>query len=339
MTKHDGVYKSDRFFPQIPPNFVQHKVTDVNEHSYYAEYKQHQEYQYIELICELLTTGEQRIDRTGIGTLALFGKKMTFSLRDSFPLLTTKRVFWRGVVEELLWFLSGSTNTQDLRDVGVHIWDGNTNREFLDKNGFKDRKEYELGPGYGFLWRNFGAKWREKGRARTKSEEDEKSENDSDRGVEQIAELDHALPTNPTGRRHILTAWNPKDLKNTSLPPCHILSQFYINNNKELSCQLYQRSADVGLGVPFNIASYSLLTCMIAHILRLKRGDFIHILGDAHIYKTHVKPLREQIKRSQLPFPTLQLRDGIESLDDFTRDDIKILNYSPHKKIDMKMTA
>lgn len=269
--------------------------------------KEHDENQYLRLINQIILTGrlikiiylynkrlhklcfffalvgKERIDRTNVGTLSIFGAQMRFDLRnDAFPLLTTKRVFWRGVVEELLWFIKGSTNAKELQEKNVHIWDANSSREFLDQCGFMDRKEGDLGPVYGFQWRHFGA--------------DYKSCDESyvGQGVDQLNEVIKRIRTNPTDRRIIMSAWNVADLPKMVLPPCHCFVQFYVADD-ELSCQLYQRSADMGLGVPFNIASYSLLTYMIAHVTGLKPGDFIHTLGDAHVYKNHIEPLKEQV--------------------------------------------
>lgn len=195
-----------------------------------------------------------------MGTYSLFGAQMRYSLRDNvFPLLTTKRVFWRAVVEELLWFIRGSTNALELRDKNVHIWDANSTRDFLDSAGLHDREEGDLGPVYGFQWRHFGAEYKGMRADYT------------NKGIDQLAHIIHTIKTNPGDRRMVMCAWNPVDIPKMALPPCHCLVQFYAANG-ELSCQLYQRSADMGLGVPFNIASYALLTCMIAHITNLKVG-------------------------------------------------------------------
>lgn len=231
------------------------------------------------------STGKTRSDRTGVGTVSIFGAQMRFNLRDDiFPLLTTKRVFWRAVVEELLWFIKGSTNAKELQDKKVHIWDGNSTREFLDKLGLTEREEGDLGPVYGFQWRHFGAEY--------KTCHDDYT----CQGIDQLNDVIKRIRTNPNDRRIIMSAWNVSDLKIMALPPCHCLVQFYVADG-ELSCQLYQRSADMGLGVPFNIASYALLTCMIAHVTGLKTGDFVHTLGDAHVYLNHVEPLKEQVSR------------------------------------------
>lgn len=285
------------------------------------------EYQYLELIQKILKEGKPKGDRTGTGTISLFGAQMRFSLRDStMPLLTTKRVFWRGVVEELLWFIKGSTDAKLLSDKGVHIWDANASREFLDDAGFCDREEGDLGPVYGFQWRHFGAEY------------NGKDSNYKGQGVDQLYNLIELIKINPNNRRLILTAWNPMDVHKMSLPPCHCLAQFYVSDG-ELSCQLYQRSADVGLGVPFNIASYALLTHMIAHLTNLKPGDFVHTLGDAHVYMNHVEPLKEQLTRTPGQFPKINFRRKLQSIDDFTFDDIELVGYKPQCSISMKMSV
>ncbi|KAB7498886.1 Thymidylate synthase [Armadillidium nasatum] len=291
------------------------------------EYEEHDEDQYLNLIRKILKHGSKKEDRTGTGTLSLFGAQMRFSLREGvFPLLTTKRVFWRGVFEELLWFIKGSTNAKDLSDKGVHIWDQNSSREFLDSLGFTDRDEGDLGPVYGFQWRHFGAPY-------TNMHADY-----SGQGVDQLKEVIERIKTKPYDRRIIMCAWNPVDIDKMALPPCHCLCQFYVANG-ELSCQLYQRSADMGLGVPFNIASYSLLTHMIAHLTGLKAGDFVHTLGDAHVYINHVDALEEQLKRTPRCFPKLVFKREVKSIDDFKMEDLEIVDYKPYPKIQMHMAV
>ncbi|XP_027354787.1 bifunctional dihydrofolate reductase-thymidylate synthase isoform X3 [Abrus precatorius] len=216
-------------------------------------FERHEEYMYLRLVQDIISEGSTRDDRTGTGTLSKFGCQTRFNLRRSFPLLTTKKVFWRGVVEELLWFISGSTSAKALQEKGIHIWDGNASREYLDRIGLTEREEGDLGPVYGFQWRHFGAKY-------VNMHTDY-----SGQGFDQLLDVINKIKHNPDDRRIILSAWNPADLKLMALPPCHMFAQFYVANG-ELSCQMYQRSADMGLGVPFNIASYALLTCMIAHV-------------------------------------------------------------------------
>ncbi|CAM6020824.1 unnamed protein product [Sphagnum balticum] len=286
----------------------------------------HEEYQYLNLIQDIIFNGAEKGDRTGTGTLSKFGCQMRFNLRKSFPLLTTKNVFWRGVVEELLWFISGSTNAKVLQEKGIHIWDGNASRSYLDSQGLKEREEGDLGPVYGFQWRHFGARY-------TDMHADY-----SGQGFDQLADVIDKIRTNPDDRRILLSAWNPADLELMALPPCHMFAQFYVAN-RELSCQMYQRSCDMGLGVPFNIASYALLTCLIAHVCDLVPGDFIHVLGDAHVYKNHVEPLQAQLKNTPKPFPVLQIKSRRSNIDLFTANDFELIGYQPHKRISMKMAV
>lgn len=285
------------------------------------------EYNYFDLIRNILKNGKFKPDRTGTGTISLFGAQIRFNLRENtLPLLTTKRVFWRGVVEELLWFIRGSTDSNLLKVKNVHIWDANGSKEFLEKSGLGHREEGDLGPVYGFQWRHFGAEYRDKNTDYT------------GQGVDQLKDLIKRIKENPYDRRLILTAWNPKDIPIMALPPCHCLAQFYVNDG-ELSCQLYQRSADVGLGVPFNIASYSLLTHMIAHLTGLKAGDFVHTFGDAHIYKDHVDSLQEQLKRKPTEFPKIKFTRQVQDIDDFKLEDIQLIDYHPQSSISMKMSV
>jgi dihydrofolate reductase/thymidylate synthase len=286
----------------------------------------HEEYQYLEMIREIIDQGAVKGDRTGTGTISTFGNQMRFDLRRSFPLLTTKRVFWRGVAEELLWFVAGETNANKLADKNIHIWDGNGSREYLDSIGLTEREVGDLGPVYGFQWRHFGAEY-------TNMHADY-----SGKGVDQLAEVIHKIKNNPTDRRILLTAWNPAALKEMALPPCHMFCQFYVANG-ELSCQMYQRSCDMGLGVPFNIASYSLLTCMIAQVCDLKPGDFVHVCGDTHVYSNHVEPLEKQLVCEPRPFPILKINPDKKDIDSFVFEDFEIVGYDPHPKIEMKMAV
>ncbi|XP_055525661.1 thymidylate synthase [Wyeomyia smithii] len=285
------------------------------------------EKQYLDLIRKVLNYGKRRIDRTGVGTLSCFGAQMRFNLRNNtMPLLTTKRVFFRGVAEELLWFIKGSTNAKELQEKNIHIWDGNSTRDFLDSAGFTDREEGDLGPVYGFQWRHFGAKY--------KSCHDDYS----GQGVDQLADVIRRIQTNPSDRRIIISAWNPIDIPQMALPPCHCLAQFYVADG-ELSCQLYQRSADVGLGVPFNIASYALLTHMIAHITGLLPGDFIHTTGDTHVYLNHVQALEQQLDRAVMPFPTIHFQRTVKSIENFRFEDFELRGYNPQPSIKMEMAV
>ncbi|CAH8480426.1 unnamed protein product [Heterobilharzia americana] len=280
---------------------------------------------YLNLLRYILAKGIERADRTKTGTCAVFGPQMRFSLRNhEFPLLTTKTVFFRGIVEELLWFIRGSTNSRELAEKKVHFWDANGSREFLDGLGFTEREEGDLGPVYGFQWRHSGAEY-----------VDCKTDY-SGQGVDQLADVIKLIRERPWDRRIMIVAWNVRDLRKMALPPCHCLVQFFVAND-ELSCQLYQRSGDMGLGVPFNIASYALLTCMIAHITGLKPGEFVHTLGDAHIYSNHREALLEQVKRVPRPFPKLEIIRKVNAIEDFKFEDFKLTDYKPYPKIPMKM--
>ncbi|KAL1923031.1 uncharacterized protein VTP21DRAFT_9407 [Calcarisporiella thermophila] len=294
-----------------------------------------EEYQYLDLIRHILDCGQPRADRTGTGTISVFAPpQLRFSLaNDVFPLLTTKRVFIRGVIEELLWFVRGDTNAKNLSDRGIKIWDGNGSREFLDRLGFTNRKEGDLGPVYGFQWRHFGAKYID-------------CETDyTGQGVDQLRQVIDKIKNNPTDRRIILSAWNPADLGHMALPPCHMFCQFYVSTptpsepTPRLSCLLYQRSCDMGLGVPFNIASYALLTRMIAHVTGLLPGEFIHTMGDAHVYVDHIEALKIQLEREPRPFPHLHITREVKDIDDFRYEDFEIIGYKPHGKIEMKMSV
>ena len=286
----------------------------------------HEEMQYLDLIKEIMEEGNVKGDRTGTGTISKFGCQMRFDLRRSFPLLTTKRVFWRGVAEELIWFVKGCTSAKLLQDKDIHIWDGNGSREYLDSVGLGHREEGDLGPVYGFQWRHFGAEYKDMHADYT------------GQGVDQLAEVIDKIKNNPNDRRILLTAWNPAALKEMALPPCHMFCQFYVANG-ELSCQMYQRSCDMGLGVPFNIASYSLLTCMIAQVCGLKPGDFVHCCGDTHVYSNHVEPLYTQLENEPRPFPTLKINPEKKDIDSFEFSDFEIVGYDPCPRIEMKMAV
>lgn len=310
--------------------------------------KKHQEYQYLDLIRDILEHGEHRPDRTGTGTLSLFGPpQLRFSLEDkTFPLLTTKKVFTKAIFHELLWFVKGSTNGKELSDLGVKIWDGNGSREYLDSIGLSHRAPGDLGPVYGFQWRHFGAEY-------TDCHTDYTGQ-----GVDQLQECIHKLKTSPYDRRIILSAWNPADLKKMALPPCHMFCQFYVSyphaqrdgtatsesrGRGRLSCLLYQRSCDMGLGVPFNIASYALLTRMVAEVADLDAGELIHTMGDAHIYMDHIDALKIQIEREPKTFPTLTIKptaDGkARTIDDFKYEDFVIENYQSWPAVKMNMSV
>ncbi len=285
----------------------------------------HPEEQYLNQIKMCLENKDLRIDRTGTGTYSCFGGQFRFSLENNtFPLLTTKFIPFRVVVEELLFFINGLTDNQILKDKNIHIWDGNSSKEFFEKNNI-NREEGDLGPIYGFQWRYFGATYKT-------CKDDYKG-----KGIDQLQNIIDEIKTNPTSRRLVVNAWNPAQLKEMALPPCHCLFQFYVSSNK-LSCHLYQRSGDLGLGVPFNIASYSLLTIIIAKLCNLEPGEFIHSFGDVHVYSDHVDALKVQLKRSPRPFPTLKFKDKeYKTLEDFKFEDFILENYDPYPKIFMKM--
>jgi thymidylate synthase len=255
---------------------------------------------YLDLLQHVLDHGLERRDRTGTGTLSIFGYQIRFDLRAGFPLLTTKKLHLKSIVHELLWFLRGETNTRYLRERGVTIWD-----EWADENG-------ELGPVYGCQWRSWPAP--------------------DGRRIDQIAGLLDQIRSDPDSRRLIVCAWNVADLPRMALPPCHVLFQFYVAQGC-LSCQLYQRSADVFLGVPFNIASYALLTLMIAQVTGLRPGEFIHTFGDAHLYLNHLEQARRQLSREPRPLPTLRLNPAVTSLFDFQFEDFQLEHYDPHPHI------
>lgn len=273
--------------------------------------------QYHEILKHILETGTRHEDRTGVGTISAFGFQTRFDLREGFPIVTTKRVPFRWVAEELFWFLSGSTDEPDLRARGVDIWQEWATAEQTARFG---REEGDLGPVYGYLWRSFGGDYPRKN------------------GIDQIARLIREIESNPNSRRLIVTGWNPETCDNVALPPCHTLFQFKIENQKILHCQLYQRSADAFLGVPFNIGSYALLTHLVAHVCNLEVGDFIHTFGDLHIYLNHLEQVDELLSRNTFPLPTLEIVNGHElkglgGLLNFKYENLNLANYQSHGKI------
>ena len=265
--------------------------------------------QYLALLRHILDTGAEKTDRTGTGTLSVFGHQMRFDLSEGFPLLTTKKLHTRSIFGELLWFLRGDTNIRSLQENGVRIWD-----EWADENG-------DLGPVYGHQWRH----WK----------------TPDGREIDQITRLLDSLKNNPDSRRHIVTAWNPGDVEDMALPPCHALFQFYVapaaagncDPRPKLSCQLYQRSADIFLGVPFNIASYALLTLMLAQVCDYRPGDFVHSFGDAHLYSNHFEQVRLQLSRPPRPLPTMRLNPSVRDLFAFRFEDFSLEGYDPHPHI------
>lgn len=256
--------------------------------------------QYHDLMQHVLDTGAKKTDRTGTGTISVFGYQMRFNLQEGFPLLTTKKLHTKSIIHELLWFLKGDTNIKYLKDNGVKIWD-----EWADENG-------NLGPIYGYQWRNWPTP--------------------NGGHIDQITQMIETIKKNPDSRRIIVSAWNVSDINNMKLPPCHAFFQFYVADGK-LSCQLYQRSADIFLGVPFNIASYALLTMMVAQVCGLKPGEFIHTLGDAHLYSNHIEQAKLQLTRDVRPLPNMKINPEVKSIFDFKFEDFTLENYNPHPHI------
>ena len=280
--------------------------------------------QYLAMLSHVLHNGTRTSNRTGIDTLSVFGYQNRYNLQDGFPLLTTKKMFTKGITHELLWFLSGDMNVKYLQDNGVKIWDDWATAEQTAKF---DRSEGNLGPIYGHQWRNYGADFM--------GEEIFKGvalETYRPNGVDQIANLVSEIRDNPSSRRLIVTGWNPEEATRVALPPCHTLWQCKVTNGK-LSLHLYQRSADIFLGVPFNIASYAMLTHMLAHVCGLEVGDFVHTFGDLHIYVNHLEQVKEQLSRKPLPMPKLVLSPQVSEIFDFKFEDIKVVDYEHHARI------
>ncbi len=285
---------------------------------------------YLELLKEILDSGEEKSDRTGVGTIGLFGKQLRFNLQDGFPAVTTKKLAWKGVVSELLWFLEGSDDERRLAEIRFNdsrenltdqekfstIWTDNADNQGVSLGYTNSETEKRLGPIYGVQWRNWG-------------------------GKDQINELINNLKNNPHSRRHILTAWNVGEIDQMALPPCHVMSQFYVSNKSELSCHMYQRSADMFLGVPFNIASYALLTHILANILELKVGDFVHSFGDCHIYMNCVEQVNKQISREPRKLPKLKMPNikSINELNSLSLDDFVLDGYDPYPAITAEMAV
>ena len=256
--------------------------------------------QYHDLLKHILENGTFKDDRTGTGTTSVFGYQMRFNLQEGFPLVTTKKLHLRSIIHELLWFLKGDTNINYLKENGVKIWD-----EWADEDG-------NLGPVYGYQWRSWPA--------------------EGGKHVDQITQVIEQIKNNPNSRRHIVSAWNVGEIENMALPPCHAFFQFYVADNK-LSCQLYQRSADTFLGVPFNIASYALLTMMVAQVCNLELGDFVHTFGDVHLYSNHIEQTELQLTRDFRPLPKMEINPEVKNIFDFTFEDFKLVGYDPHPHI------
>jgi thymidylate synthase len=292
---------------------------------------EHEETRYLNLIRHILNSGCSADDRTGDGTIKVVGTQVRFSLSNTnkelvMPLITTKRTFWKGVAIELWWFITGQTDSKILADLNVHIWDGNSSREFLDKYNLAHFEEGDCGPIYGFQWRHWGVKYEGKGVCY------------EGKGVDQLANVIEQIKIDPESRRHIVTAWNPDTVPETPLPPCHFAFQFVVEQKKYLSCVVTMRSCDVGLGLPFNVASYALLTHIVAQITKLEAKEVIVNMADTHIYKPHIEALQQQIERQPFPFPTIKFKKEFKTIDDFKWDDVELCNYQSHPPIKMKMS-
>ena len=288
----------------------------------------HQEQQYLDLIKNILDNGTWEEGRNG-RTKSIFGNMMRFDLTNGkIPILTTKKTAWKTCLKELLWFIRGETDNKLLQDQGVHIWDGNTTREFLDSRGLNYR-EGLIGPGYGFQWRNFNAKY------------DPETGGPAEKGIDQLQQIIDALkdPAQRTSRRLVMTAWNPCQLNEMALPPCHILCQFNVHDGNKLSCSLYQRSCDVALGASFNIASYSFLTHLLAKHCGLEAHEFVYFIGNCHLYEDHAEPMRAVLDKVPFNFPTVSIKEVRENINNYMVDDFIIHGYQSHEVVKMKMVA
>tara|TARA_B110000263_G_C15309336_1_gene512182 strand:- start:3761 stop:4900 length:1140 start_codon:yes stop_codon:yes gene_type:complete len=347
ITRINKKYICDTFFPNI--DNIKFNLYSISKTKYYNDisydnliyinnkfnkkkefdistkiYRNHEEYQYLNMIKHLIQNGESIIDRTSTGVLQDFGASLTFSLENNaFPLLTTKKVFFRAIVEELLWFLSGQTNSKILSEKNINIWERNSTKEYLNSINLNHYNLGDCGPIYGFQWRHWNAKYTDC------------NTNYHGMGIDQLKNLINNIKNNPNSRRLILSAWNVEQIPEMALPPCHIICQFHVSK-KKLSCQLYQRSADVGLGLPFNIASYALLTIILSRICSLSPDKLIITIGNYHIYNNHIEQLKEQIERKPNKFPTLIIETDKE-IDKFKYEDFKLINYNPYSAIKMNM--
>ena len=289
----------------------------------------HEEYQYLNLLNDIIQEGTMEKGRNG-NVLTVFGSSMHFSLENNYlPILTTKKTAWKTCLKELLWFVKGQTSNIVLNDQNVHIWDGNGSKEFLESRGLSHYEEGDLGPIYGFQWRHFNAPY--------------KSMNDDykDTGIDQLQDVINTLkdPERRTSRRMIVSAWNPCQLDEMALPPCHVMFQFNVIDGNKLSCSLYQRSVDCALGQPFNICSYSMLTCLISHHCGLEPYEFVYYMGNCHIYEDHVEPMKHQITRQPYEFPKIKIINKRENISDYEVSDFVVENYTHHEKIKMSMVA
>lgn len=295
----------------------------------------HEEYQYLNIIENIIENGTWEEGRNG-KTKSIFGSSMRFSLKDGkIPILTTKKTAWKTCLKELLWFIRGETDNKILKKQGVHIWDANGSREFLDSRGLNLYPEDMLGPIYGYQWRNFNASYN----CFTGKPIDDLAHPFT--GVDQLQQIIDALkdPVQRMSRRLIMTSWNPKQLNQMALPPCHVMCQFNVHDGNKLSCSLYQRSCDFPLGIPFNVASYSMLTHLIAKHCGLEAYEFVHFVGNCHIYEEHIEIIKEQLGREPYPFPTVSIKQVRENINDYCVEDFDLQNYTSHEAIKMKMVA
>jgi dihydrofolate reductase/thymidylate synthase len=331
-TRIDKNYQCDKFMPEIDENKFKVYKTDLDsENGVYLKfehfkYQNKEEQNYLNLMKEIIDNGVPSGDRTGTGTNSVFGQMLKYDIRNGkLPLLTSKRTFIRGIIEEMLFFVSGNTDCTKLQEKGIHIWDGNTTREFLDNRGLNHLPVGDMGAGYGFQWRHFGAEYKD-------CKTDYKGQ-----GFDQIQNVIDQIKNNPESRRIIISGWNPMDLSKMALPPCHLSYQFYVNvDKKELSCLLYQRSSDYFLANNYNATGAIILTHMLANLCGLKTGEFTHFMGDTHIYKNHMEQCKTQMERSTHPFPKLVVNPSnreINDLSDFKYEDFKVVNYHPHPNI------
>jgi len=317
---------NDISFNDLQKNNVSDNIfNNITKHS-------HEEYQYLDLIENIIENGNWEEGRNG-KTKSIFGSSMRFSLKDGkIPILTTKKTAWKTCLNELLWFIRGETDTKLLQQQGVHIWDANTSREFLDSRGLHLYPEGMIGPGYGYQWRHFGASYNcFSGKPLT----DDHPFNGLDQLQQIITDLKN--PETRTSRRLIMTAWNPKQLNQMALPPCHILCQFNVHDGNKLSCALYQRSCDIFLGIPFNIASYSMLTHLLAKHCGLEAYEFIHFMGNSHLYENAIDACKLQITREPYPFPTVSIKQIRENINEYQLDDFEVHNYISHEQIKVEM--
>jgi len=340
ITHNSSDISFDKFFFQIPTSFHIHDYSPLyhyNNLSYrFINYRLDNnnthcsfDSSYLNLCKHVLDSGETRTDRTGTGTISIFGQQMKFDISNYIPVLTTKRIPWKSCIQELLWFLKGHTNSKELDSKGVKIWNDNSSTDFLQKNGLSHLNEGDCGANYSFQWKHFGATYID---CHTDY---------SNKGFDQISYIEHLLKNEPTSRRIFLSAWNPPDLQNTVLPPCHVSCQFYVDSNRKLSCHLYQRSCDMFLGVPWNILSYSILTYILAFRNNLTPGTLIVSTGDTHLYSDHIDKINTQLQRSPITYPKLHLSDSIrtKNIDDIHIDDFELIGYFPHPTIKAHMSV